>query len=51
MTIVQYIRESGVGTTAEIMRFAKEDREGFETMKRWAREQAENLGVVIEVAA
>ena len=48
MTIVQYIKETGVATSMEIMTYARSDKEGFETLKRWAREQAANLGVPIE---
>lgn len=48
MTVVQYLKETGVATSAEIMGYAKADKAGFETLKQWAREQAANLGITLE---
>lgn len=48
MTVIAYIKESGACTTAELMAFAREDKSGFETLKRWAREEMANKGVVID---
>ena len=49
MTVLQYLRQSGVATTAEIMALAKEHPADFERLKQMAREQAEHQGIKLEV--
>lgn len=51
MTLVQYLKETGVGTSAEIMGLAKADPAGFTLLKEWAKQQAAANGVTIEEAA
>jgi hypothetical protein len=47
-TPLQYIRDSGVASTKEIMELSKSDKDGYNTLIRFAREQMANLGVEIE---
>jgi hypothetical protein len=51
MTPTQYLKESGVGTSAEIIKMAREDKAGFETLKQWAIEEAAAKGITLEVPA
>ena len=48
MTPTQYLRESGVGTSSEIIAMARQDKAGFETLKQWAIEEAAAKGVTLE---
>ena len=48
MTPVQYLRESGVATSAELIAYANADKDGFDTLKKWAKEQAAAQGVQLE---
>ena len=48
MSVVVYLKNSGVATSAEIISYAKSDPAGFATLKLWAREQARNEGIELE---
>lgn len=51
MTIVQYLMASGVCTSGELMAYAKQDKEGYNTLKRYAVEQAANEGITLSETA
>lgn len=51
MTLLDYIRQSGVASTKELMELKRDDPKGFDTIKSWAKEQAANQGVVLEEKA
>jgi len=51
MTVLQYLRESQVGTTAEILKLKREDSHGFDVLMKMAREQMVNNNVVVEEPA
>lgn len=48
MSVVVYLKNSGVGTSAEIIAFAKNFPSDYATLKVWAREQAQNEGITLD---
>lgn len=48
MTATQYLKETGVATSTELIKFAREDKKGFDELKEMAREQAAHNGIVLE---
>jgi hypothetical protein len=49
MTPVQYLKESGVATSAELISLAKSDKKAFDELKAMAIEQAGREGIVLEI--
>lgn len=47
MTILKYILSTGVCTTGELLSIKKVDPDGYNTLVKWAREQAANEAVEI----
>ena len=47
MTLMQYLRNNGI-TTRELIDLKKADSDGMDTLKKWAREQAEFEGVKLD---
>jgi hypothetical protein len=48
MSVVVYLKNSGVATSGEIIAYAKSDPAGFATLKKWACEQAANEGITLD---
>ena len=48
MTIVKYLLSTGVCTTAELLAYRKEDKDGYDKLIAMAQEQARNQNIVIE---
>jgi len=48
MTALQYLRNSGVATTAEIMALAKASPKDYQDLLRYSREEMTNKGIAIE---
>jgi hypothetical protein len=48
MTLLQYLLSTGVATSAELIALSKVDRPGYDTIRRWAKEQAAHNGIAIE---
>lgn len=51
MTVTKFLTspEYGCGTSAEIIKFSREDREGFAQLKEWAKEEMKNRNIEIDV--
>jgi hypothetical protein len=48
MTVMQYLKNSGVGTALEFMQLGKADKASWESLKQQARDEMAFLNIPIE---
>jgi hypothetical protein len=50
MTVAKYLTHPvyGCGTSTDVIRFSQVDKEGFDTLKQWARQEMANRGIEVE---
>jgi hypothetical protein len=48
MTVAKFLVTSGCGTSSEVIKYSQTDKPGFDTLKKWAREQMALMGIEVE---